>query len=219
MKMVPQPDIYTREKWNVNRNDPDTIQHQFGKLMTQYKSIVSAVLHTFRDAASDKVYRKRYAYGATGNLARVAALSTVLGALTIAFGDIARGRSPRDMDRWDFLLEAMMRGGALGIMADFVLGSHNEERSGFLGGFTGPVISGPGYDAAKAVRQLLLLEPGESWENTVKAFKKLTPSISGLTVLLNTAFLDSWGALSGSPELVALRKARAAEMGSEYYFD
>ena len=102
-------------------------------------------------------------------------------------------------------------------MGDILVGAHNDSKSGFLGNFVGPVISGPGYDSAKAIRQLLLLEPAKSWEHITKVFKQLMPMPTPLALTLNTLFLRSLGDLSGSPHSKAMKRAYMREIGSKYY--
>jgi hypothetical protein len=67
-------------------------------------------------------------------------MSTILGAVALQFTDIAKGRDPRDMTDKQFWLAALLKGGALGIYADFLLNNETSFGSGLISTASGPVI-------------------------------------------------------------------------------
>ena len=41
VKSIPQQDIYTRAHWDFNASQPDSVSHNFGKFISQYKPIIT----------------------------------------------------------------------------------------------------------------------------------------------------------------------------------
>lgn len=101
-----------------------------------------------------------------------------------------------------------------------MVGEHTGYEGGFAGNFLGPVIMGPMYHTQQVLAQLALLEPAKSWNAARKLFRDLTPGFSPVVqLLLNTAFLDTLGDLSGSPKQQQAIRTRLAKKGSGYYAD
>ena len=147
-------------------------------------------------------------------------MATFFGAIQVLTRDMASGKTPRDFDNVEFWTEAMLRGGTFGMMGDFFFGEHTSYKGGFAGNFLGPVIMGPGYEAQQVVSQLALLEPVKSYEHFKKVIESLIPGVHPIVqLLLNTAFLDTMGDMSGSPKQQQAIRKRLANKGSEYFAD
>lgn len=61
--------------------------------------------------------------GKTAYIGKAIVASTVMGGITLLAYDIATGKTPRDVDRPAFLMEAIVKGGGLGIAQDFFIGA------------------------------------------------------------------------------------------------
>lgn len=218
-KGVPWASPYEHAFTNVDANNPDSVIHNLFRFAAMYKPIAIAVGRSLVDAGSGKglgvrndVFHYRFA--------KVLAMATTFGAMQVILRDIATGKEPRDMDNVEFWTEAFLKGGVFGLLVDFTLGEHSGYEGGFAGNFLGPVIMGPLYHTQQVVSQLALLEPAKSWNAARKLFKDLVPGISPIVqLLLNTAFLDTLGDLSGSPKQQQAIRKRLAKKGSGYFAD
>jgi|8_EtaG_2_1085327.scaffolds.fasta_scaffold01796_6 hypothetical protein len=66
-------------------------------------------------------------------------LSTVFGYIAMTTKDILRGRSPRDPEKKEVLIQALIQGGGLGIYGDFIVGElQNEYGGGTFDSLLGP---------------------------------------------------------------------------------
>ena len=59
VKGIPAQDIYTGEFWSFNANNPDSVSHNFGKFLAQYKPIMTASYRSLLDASHGKTPHKR----------------------------------------------------------------------------------------------------------------------------------------------------------------
>jgi len=85
----------------------------------------------------------------TGKAAYIAALvgtTTVLGGLALQINEIASGRDPRDMTDNSFWVNAMLKGGALGIYGDFLFSDTTQ-----YGHSIAAVLGGPIYGDAESL--------------------------------------------------------------------
>ena len=218
-KGVPMASTYEHAFFNVDRHNPDSLLHNVAKMVSMYKAVAVAVSRSLIDAGSGKslgvrndVFHARFA--------KVLGMATFFGAIQVLTRDMASGKTPRDFDNVEFWTEAMLRGGTFGMMGDFFFGEHTSYKGGFAGNFLGPVIMGPGYEAQQVVSQLALLEPVKSYEHFKKVIESLIPGVHPIVqLLLNTAFLDTMGDMSGSPKQQQAIRKRLANKGSEYFAD
>lgn len=84
-------------------------------------------------------------------IAGLVAATTVAGYFSGAIKDIIAGRTPKDPRKPKSLLDAMQRGGALGIYGDFLMTEYDQSYRGFIG-LLGPMADSA-LDAASIVSQ------------------------------------------------------------------
>lgn len=94
-------------------------------------------------------------------LAKFAAVSTILGGVAIQLKEIAKGRDPQPMNRADFWMRAGFQGGGLGILGDFVTAEQNRMGGGLPGTLAGPVVGTAGDFIGVPVRALTAAVKGE----------------------------------------------------------
>ena len=217
-RSVPQQGFYENSFFTTNRN-PDSIMYNLLKMYSQYKGIAVTVGRTMMDAGFGKTV------GVHGDvfhasMAKVMAIGTAFGGMTILTRDVASGKQPRDVFDTQFFLEAMMRGGMFGLAGDFIFGEHNSYVGGYSGNFVGPSIMGPGYHGVRFLRNLMLLEGEEAGDAALDLVESLTPNLTPAhPILLNTFLLHSWGALGGDAASRGRIRNRLEEMGSGYLAD
>lgn len=78
-------------------------------------------------------------------LAHMIVATTALGGLAIQLKDISRGRDPRNMRSAEFLGAALLQGGGIGILGDFLFADVNRFGGGLATTIAGPVV-GLGQD-------------------------------------------------------------------------
>lgn len=100
----------------------------------QFKSFPIAMMmrHWSRAMAQPGWGRAKY-------LAALVSTTTVLGAMALQLNEIASGRDPRDMTDPSFALAALLKGGALGLYADFLLSNQTQGGSSALAALGGPI--------------------------------------------------------------------------------
>jgi hypothetical protein len=86
--------------------------------------------------------------GELQGLARLIAMSTLMGYASMSLKDIAKGKTPRDPTEdgqaLKVMLAAMVQGGGAGIYGDFLFGAANRMGSGTIESLAGPVVSSAG---------------------------------------------------------------------------
>lgn len=88
------------------------------------------------------------ALGKTKYLAHMIIATSVLGGLAIQMKDISKGRDPRNMRSAEFLGAAILQGGGIGILGDFLFSDVNRFGGGLANTIAGPV-AGIGADLLK----------------------------------------------------------------------
>ena len=81
-------------------------------------------------------------------LGHMLAATTILGGLSIQMKDISKGRDPRNMRSAEFLGAAILQGGGIGILGDFLFSDVNRFGGGLANTIAGPVV-GLGADLLK----------------------------------------------------------------------
>tara|TARA_R110000824_G_scaffold147869_4_gene317404 strand:- start:483 stop:2984 length:2502 start_codon:yes stop_codon:yes gene_type:complete len=105
-------------------------------------------------------------------------LSTVFGYIAMSAKDILRGRSPRDPEKTDVLLQALIQGGGLGIYGDFIVGElQNEYGGGTFDSLLGPTAG----DITKMVSMVKSIMEGDA----LKTGKKFQQFAEGNIPFLN----------------------------------
>ena len=216
--------------WERSLIDPDIDQNGLTfnalKLATQFWGVAVAAWRSMVDAANPKVMGVRAGMVHRG-MGNMLAYSTAMGVATIYMQDLIRGKTFRDWRDPSLLLEGMMKGGAIGLAGDFILGERADRKEGFLGGFVGPFITGPGYEFVALTRSGLSSilpwaeDRGESWEKALnhgnRLLKQSAPSLGPAHVfLMNTMFLESLGAMGGSRESRQAVKARLKKLNQDF---
>jgi hypothetical protein len=150
-----EPDAKTRAIV-LQGTRPGTWTGEFMRFAMQFKSFTGA--YTQR-VLGREVYGRGYEgdslIGALRNgngelqgLARLIAMSTLMGYASMSLKDIAKGKTPRDPTEdgqaLKVMLAAMVQGGGAGIYGDFLFGAANRMGSGTIESLAGPVVSSAG---------------------------------------------------------------------------
>ncbi|WNK26142.1 hypothetical protein [Providencia hangzhouensis] len=137
---------------------------------------ISVVMRHWKRALGMQSAGGRVAY-----LAAFIAGTTVLGAISQQINDISSGRNPKDMadENWHkFWLNALLKGGGLGLYGDFLLSDHTKYGSDAFASLLGPV-AGVVDDAIKLAQGIPLNavegKPEQTGGDTVKFIKGLIP--------------------------------------------
>ena len=105
-------------------------------------------------------------------------LSTVFGYIAMSAKDILRGRSPRDPEKKEVLIQALIQGGGLGIYGDFIVGElQNEYGGGTFDSLLGPTAG----DITKMVSMVKSIMEGDA----LKTGKKFQLFAEGNIPFLN----------------------------------
>ena len=219
-KSIPTPNTYDNAFFQVEKDNPESVVNNVGAFMRQYMPIAMTSAKYIRDAGQGKRLGVK-ADMFHASMAKMMLLSTLSGAAIVILGDIAKGRSPRDVNQGQFWLDSMMRGGALGLYGDFILGENNSYFGGFASSVLGPVISGPLYHSIQMTRNVLSLEGGKAWDDLWRVINTLTPRVlpPAHPLLINTLFLHSLGDLNGNERSKQAIRNRLEKQGSGYFAD
>lgn len=147
-----EPDAKTRAII-LQGTRPGTWTGEFMRFAMQFKSFAGAYMQRIlgrelygRGYEGDSLLGAlRNGNGEFQGLARVIAMSTLLGYGSMALKDLAKGKTPRDPTQegqaLKVFLAAMVQGGGAGIYGDFLFGAANRMGSGTVESLAGPVIS------------------------------------------------------------------------------
>lgn len=131
--------------------------------------------------------------GRAAYLATFLASTTILGAISQQISDLIAGKNPREAfgeKAPQFWLNALLKGGGLGLYGDFLLSDHTRYGSGALASMLGPV-AGLVDDAIKLAQGVPLNavegKPEQTGGDTVKFVKGLIP---GQNLWYTKAVLD-----------------------------
>lgn len=145
-----EPDAKTRAIL-LQGTRPGTWTGEMMRFMMQFKSFTGAMM---QKVLGRELYGRGYEgdslIGALRNgngefqgIARLIAMSTLLGYASMSMKDLAKGKTPRDVTEQPVktFLAAMVQGGGLGIYGDLLFGSANRMGSGTIESISGPVPS------------------------------------------------------------------------------
>lgn len=163
---------------------PGTWTGEFMRFAMQFKSFTGAYMQRIlgreiygRGFEGDGLMNAlKNGNGEIQGLARIIAMSTLMGYGSMALKDLAKGRTPRDPtespgDALKVFLAAMVQGGGAGIYGDFLFGAANRMGSGTIESVAGPVLSAAGrivdlYHKALAGDDVAARAFGEVLNNT-----------------------------------------------------
>lgn len=135
---------------------PGTWTGEFMRFAMQFKSFTGAYTQRIlgrelygRGYEGDSLIGAlRNSNGEFQGLARLIAMSTLLGYASMSLKDIAKGKTPRDPTEEGqavkVMLAAMVQGGGVGIYGDFLFGAANRMGSGTIESLAGPTFSSAG---------------------------------------------------------------------------
>lgn len=135
---------------------PGTWTGEFMRFAMQFKSFTGAYMQRIlgrelygRGYEGDSLIGAlRNSNGELQGLARLVAMTTILGYASMSLKDLAKGKTPRDPTEdgqaLKVMLAAMVQGGGAGIYGDFLFGAANRMGSGTVESLVGPVISSAG---------------------------------------------------------------------------
>jgi len=151
-----EPDAKTRAIL-LQGSRPGTWTGEFFRFAMQFKSFTGAYMQRImgrelygRGYEGDSILGAlRSGHGEFAGLARLIAMSTLLGYGSMALKDMAKGRTPRDPtespgEAAKIFLAAMVQGGGAGIYGDFLFGAASRVGSGTIESLAGPTISTAG---------------------------------------------------------------------------
>ena len=213
---IPVQGIYEASLFDINRNDPDSIIHNLGKLAVQYKAIGAAVGRSVVGSMADikpggRVELRAQSVGA------LAAYLTVMGAVAREITNVAKGRTVTDLDHMgpDYWFDAFATGGAMGLFGDFLFSDFADDQRGVTSWLLGPTLGGTVPNAKAAVSHMLTGEWDEAWGDAGRTASDFFPKITAAQdFALNVFFLRPFGALSGSG--ASMERKRMEEYGYDY---
>ncbi|VVE77381.1 hypothetical protein [Pandoraea sputorum] len=147
-----EPDAKTRAML-LQGTQSGTWLGEFMRFLMQFKSFTGAYMQKImgrelygRGFEGDGIHRAIFAgNGEFLGLAQVIALSTVAGYGSMVAKDLLKGRTPRvpgddPMENAKLMMAAMVQGGGMGIMGDFLFGEANRFGGGMASSLLGPGI-------------------------------------------------------------------------------
>ena len=141
--------------------------------MTIWKKIIGREMRSY-----GKEVLEETPFARVTGLTSLMLLSTVFGYIAMSAKDILRGRSPRDPEKTDVLLQALIQGGGLGIYGDFIVGElQNEYGGGTFDSLLGPTAG----DITKMVSMVKSIMEGDA----LKTGKKFQQFAEGNIPFLN----------------------------------
>lgn len=150
-----EPDAKTRAII-LQGTRPGTWTGEFMRFAMQFKSFTGAYMQRIlgrelygRGYEGDSLIGAlRNGNGEFQGIARIIAMSTLLGYASMSLKDIAKGKTPRDPTEdgqaLKVMLAAMVQGGGAGIYGDFLFGAANRMGSGTIESLAGPTLSSAG---------------------------------------------------------------------------
>tara|TARA_R110000850_G_scaffold249353_2_gene374274 strand:+ start:2666 stop:5167 length:2502 start_codon:yes stop_codon:yes gene_type:complete len=141
--------------------------------MTIWKKIIGREMRSY-----GKEVLEETPFARVTGLTSLMLLSTVFGYIAMSAKDILRGRSPRDPEKKEVLIQALIQGGGLGIYGDFIVGElQNEYGGGTFDSLLGPTAG----DITKMVSMVKSIMEGDA----LKTGKKFQLFAEGNIPFLN----------------------------------
>lgn len=167
--------------------------------------------------------------GRAAYIASLIAATTVLGAASLQVNEVLNGRDPRNMNPFEKggvrnWIQAMMKGGSLGIYGDFLFSEATQHGQSPVASFMGPVI-GLGEDMFNLSQgNLMQMAQGKDAHFGAEAVKFVRGNLPGASLWYSKAALDHliFHQLQEyfSPGYLATMRSRAQrEFGQKYYWE
>jgi hypothetical protein len=198
--MIIAPDIQTRATL-LRGTRPGSAEGEFLRFVAQFKQWPVALV---QHGIGREVYGggSGWSYGARPSIARPAGIlqmalpSSVLGMGILAAKDLLKGKNPRDWLSPKTWAAAMMQGGGIGILGDFLFGEYSRFGQGITDTLAGPVL-GEGLSTVFDMWNRLkgaVEEPDKKHDIAPELFRALLDNapfvnILGLRTALNYLFL------------------------------
>lgn len=117
-----------------------TVGGEIARSTTMYLTYPASVMMSLTRAAQWEMAEAGAARGGLYVAASLVSL-TIGGALLLQLTELRNGRDPRDVSDWQFWLQALARGGALGYYGDYVFGDYTRGSSQQVARMAGPVAN------------------------------------------------------------------------------
>jgi len=154
--------------WTTWGAKKGTVQGEAARNIMLFRSFPIAVtmMHLKRFGKIDSTMGK-VAYGSA-----ILGVNTVMGGITLWAYDTVTGKTPRDPQRPEMVLESVLKSGGLGIFGDLVLGEGQDRYGHSYVSTLAGVPAGTIEDAAKiAYRTITAPTKRETWANTYNIAK------------------------------------------------
>jgi hypothetical protein len=152
-----------------------TVPGEVGANMLQLKTFTASILQTHINRMIALGPKRGAAYAANFLIGM-----TLMGALVIQLKEIANRRDPRPMDNLEFWGDALLSGGGLGIVGDFIGSVFSDRDASQSGFFLGPVV-GAGIDVVDQTFGKATDDNEENdWDGLPILAKRYTPIASSL---------------------------------------
>ena len=169
---VPSRDIVTESRALLGTRR-GTIPGELLRGALQFKSFgISLTMGMIRRTQSIDTVGGKAAYV----VSQVAAL-TVMGALALQLKNLVKGKEPDDMDTDEFWGRALMQGGGLGILGDFMVSETNRYGGGYA-----ETIGGPQVGLASDLTQLTVMNALQLYNGKDTKFTKEATDLARRTL-------------------------------------
>ena len=221
---VPMQGVFEKAFWNLDRHNPDSLIHNVGMMVEQFKSIGMAVARSLAASMADSKPGHRAEFRLQ-RIAPVVVYSTVMGAMALQAQNLLKGRTAQDMDTQEFWLDSMAQGGATWLLGDLMLSDFTHGQAGLRKFLLGPTLGGTIPDGI-AVGQhsvLGLLGREDEFEKAGQDLKRvIRGALPGIPfgahgLILNTLLLRQLGALSDTWISKDFETRRMKEAGYDYW--
>lgn len=152
------------------------------------------------------------------------ATTSVLGGLSLQLKDIARGRDPRPADNLEFFGAAVIQGGGLGILGDFLFADANRFGGGLAAtafGPTGELVDRTYKLTIGNIQEAVSGEETHTLGEAARFVERYTPSTWQIQ-LFKTALFDQIERLAdpaAEKRFSRIMKARERDYGQDYWWE
>lgn len=128
--------------------------------------------------------------GKAGYLAALVASTTLFGMLAQQAAQVAQGKDPRDMTEWKTWVEALLKGGALSIMGDFLFAEETMGGRSLLATAAGPVAGFAEEAIALTVGNIHQAAAGKETNAGAEAVRFVKGNLPGANLWYSRAAVD-----------------------------
>lgn len=178
---VIQPDARTIA-WMKQGTRPGTVDGEFMRSVMQFKAF--PITSMYKSLGREIYGREKFDKSSFMGLAQLVVGMTTFGYISMALKDIIKGREPRDPRDWKTMQAAMLQGGAMGLLGDFILGQSNRFGGGFLASAMGPTAA----EIENLVKLLHSVRDGD--DPSAKGLKLLTGNMPFMNLFYIKTALD-----------------------------